>query len=282
MPVATLRRSSPLTASFARLAEVFEGLRVTEEAPRAAPGWIGAHQLAAGGAALEEFLAWEETRILREHGERARPDVVASLGFHRYAWPACLLFTVPWFLHRRVPRLGVRDVSFHRTAGRMTVRPAGVVCLPDDPAAEWPGAVAVPDAAALRDAVRGAIAEHIGPVLGAFRPHTRRGPHALWGMVCDEIAEGLWHVARLLGEEERAVAELGALLPGGTPPYPGGAGFRALGREHTRDRLSCCLFYTLRPDDPCATCPRTCDADRLTRTTRERTRTTGEAEEQAK
>jgi hypothetical protein len=275
MPTATLRRTSPLAPSYARLAEVHAGLRVTEEPPRTGGDWLGARQLADGGGALDAFLAGEETRILREYGARARPHVVASLAFHRYVWPACLLFTVPWFLHRRVPRLGVGDVSFHRTSGWMTVRTGSLVCLPEDPAAGWPGARTVPDAAALREALRDAVAEHVGALLGAFRARTRRGPHALWGMVCDEITEGLWHVARLLGEEDRAVIELAALLPGGTPPYPGGAGFRALGRGPTRDRLTCCLFYTLRPEDACATCPRTRDSDRISRTG-------FEAEQQAK
>ncbi|WP_030953914.1 (2Fe-2S)-binding protein, partial [Streptomyces sp. NRRL S-481] len=40
---------------------------------------------------------------------------------------------------------------------------------------------------------------------------------------------------------------------------PGGEPLR------TRDRASCCMFFTLRPEDTCATCPRTCDADRVTK-----------------
>jgi hypothetical protein len=48
----------------------------------------------------------------------------------------------------------------------------------------------------------------------------------------------------------------------------GAAGFRELSGPAgeplpTRDRASCCLFYTLRPEDTCVTCPRTCDADRV-------------------
>jgi hypothetical protein len=86
------------------------------------------------------------------------------------------------------------------------------------------------------------------------------------------VVEGLWYVAQVLGEEERARRELELLLPGATAPYAGSAAFRELpGPDgaplRTRDRISCCLFYTLRPDDTCATCPRTCDADRITRLT---------------
>ncbi|QIP83953.1 iron-sulfur protein [Streptomyces sp. Tu 2975] len=266
--------TSPVTDAYARLAEVFPGLRVkelTDDRPTPdGAGWVRAADLAAGGAPLDTFLAWDNAQVLRDYGQQARPDVVASFGLHRYAWPACLLVTVPWFLVRRVPRVPVEDVSFQRALGHMTVRIREFACLPDDPAAQLPGARVVPDEEALRDEVRAAVAEHIGPVLDGFGARMRRGKRALWGMATDEIVEGLWYVAHLLGEEQRAVAELEQLLPGTTKPYVGTAGFRELTGPNgealpTRDRASCCLFYTLRPEDTCVTCPRTCDADRVAR-----------------
>ncbi|QGV77911.1 (2Fe-2S)-binding protein [Streptomyces ficellus] len=276
LPTAARGLASPVTDAYARLTEVFPGLRVLElaedeRAPRGA-GWVGADELAAGGAALDAFLAWDNAQVLRDYGQQARPDVVASFGLHRYAWPACLLITVPWFLHRRVPRLPVGDVTFQRALGRMTVRVSEFACLPGDPAAALPGARVVPDEEALRGEVRAAVAEHLGPVLDGFGPRMRRGKRALWGMATDEIVEGLWYVGHLLGEEPRAMAELALLLPGSgaAKPYVGTAGFRELAGPDgtplpTRDRASCCLFYTLRPEDTCVTCPRTCDADRVAR-----------------
>ncbi|WP_228980350.1 (2Fe-2S)-binding protein [Streptomyces sp. DH12] len=268
--------ASPVAASYARLAEVFPGLRVRElredeTTPRGA-GWVGADELAAGGPALDAFLSWDAAQVLRDYGKQARPDVVASFGLHRYAWPACLLVTVPWFLHRRVPRVPVGDVAFQRAMGRMAVRVREFACLPDDPAAGLPGARVVADEEALRAEVRAAVAEHIGPVLDGFGPRMRRRGRALWGMATDEVVEGLWYVAGLLGEEPRAMAELELLLPGTAKPYVGPAGFRELSAPDgrplpTRDRASCCLFYTLRPEDTCVTCPRTCDADRVRRLT---------------
>ncbi|GAB7060091.1 (2Fe-2S)-binding protein [Streptomyces mexicanus] len=260
--------------AYARLTEVFPGLAVTELGPgeRTPRGgaWIGAAALAEGGAAMDAFLAWDEAQVLRDHGMRARPDVVASFGLHRYAWPACLLFTVPWFLHRRVPRLPVTDVSYDRAAGRAAVRTRSFACLPGDPAAALPGARVVPDEEALRAEVRAAVAEHLEPVLAAFGPRMRRRGRALWGMATDEIVEGLWYVAHLLGEEERAMRELELLLPGATRPYVGAAAFRELTGPNgeclpTRDRVSCCMFYTVRPEATCATCPRTRDTDRVAR-----------------
>ncbi|MFE7043490.1 (2Fe-2S)-binding protein [Streptomyces atratus] len=268
--------ASAVTGAYARLAEVFPGLRaeVLEDgkaAPRGA-GWVGADELAAGGASLDAFLAWDHAQVLRDYGQQPRPDVVASFGLHRYAWPACLLVTVPWFLNRRVPRVPVEDVTFQRALGHLTVRIREFACLPGDPAAHLPGARVVPDEAALRAEVLAAVADHIGPVLDGFGPRMRRGRRALWGMATDEVVEGLWYIAHLLGEERRAMTELEALLPGTTKPYVGSAGFRELAGPNgeslpTRDRASCCLFYTLRPEDTCVTCPRTCDGERVRKLT---------------
>ncbi|CAM5665838.1 (2Fe-2S)-binding protein [Streptomyces purpurascens] len=272
---------SAVSGAYARLAEVLPGLAVTELNPGDATpqggAWAAATDLAAAGPALDAFLSWDEDQIERDYDQQARPDVVASFGLHRYAWPACLLITVPWFLNRRVPRYPVTHVSYDRTApghpiGRMAVRPAGFACLPGDEAAALPGARVVPDEDALRAEVRSAVAEHLEPVLTGFGPRMRRRGRALWGMATDEIVEGLWYFAQLFGEieERRAMRELELLLPGATKPYVGTAAFRELtgpGGEplRTRDRASCCMFYTLRPQDTCATCPRTCDADRVTK-----------------
>ncbi|MCL8014461.1 (2Fe-2S)-binding protein [Streptomyces sp. AS02] len=270
-----------LADAYTRLTEAFPGLDITQPTgddhlPEHG-GWIPATALAEGGTGLDAFLAWDDAQVLRDYGQPARPDVVAGFGLHRYAWPVCLLITVPWFLLRRVPRFPVTHVSYDRTApglpiGRLAARPTTFACLPGDPAATLPGARVVPDEEALRAEVRTAIAEHLEPVLGGFGPRMRRRGRALWGMATDEVVEGLWYVAHLFGdgEQDRARHELELLLPGATKPYVGSAAFRELTGPNgeslpTRDRASCCMFYTVRPEDTCATCPRTCDADRINR-----------------
>jgi hypothetical protein len=265
--------SSPVADAYARLAEVHPRLRVQELDPAepipAGEGWIRGDELAAGGAALDAFLAGESERIVRDYGRQGRPDVVATLGLHRYAWPACVLFTAPWFLARRVPRVAASGTAFH-PSGRMTVRISGFACLPGDPAARLPGARVVPDEEALRAEVREAVAEHLGPVLDGFAPRLRRGRRALWGMATDEVVDSSWYIGRLLGEPDRVRQELEQLLPGTAKPYVGTPGFRTLtgpsGEQlPTRDRSSCCLFYTIRPEGTCVTCPRMCDGDRVAR-----------------
>lgn len=279
MSVQTLAAPAPsapsaVADSYARLFEVYSGLRITElghgERVPQGGGWVTAARLAEAGDDLDAFLAWDSAQVLKDYGTQARPDVIASFGLHRYAWPATLLITVPWFLHRRVPRYPVQNVSFQRTLGRMAVRAESFACLPHDPAAALPGAHVVPDEEALRAEVRQAVAEHLGPLLDGFGPRMRRRSRALWSVATDEIVEGLWYVAHLLGEERRAMTELERLLPGATKPYVGTAGFRELTGPDgealpTRDRASCCMFYTLRPEDTCVTCPRTCDTERVAR-----------------
>ncbi|GAA1008319.1 MULTISPECIES: (2Fe-2S)-binding protein [Streptomyces] len=265
---------SAVADAYARLTEVFPGLTVTElkdgEPLPDGGDWISSASLAAGGPELDAFLALDDAQVLEAYGTRARPDVVASFALHRYAWPVCLLFTLPWFLHRRVPRLPVTHVSGNRRAGHIAVRLTGFACLPGDPAAALPGARVVRDEEALRAEVRAAIAEHLEPVLAAFGPRMRRRGRALWGMATDETVESLWYIAQLLGEQQRARRELELLLPGATRPYVGSAAFRELTGPNgeslpTRNRVSCCMFYTVRPEETCVTCPRTCDADRITK-----------------
>ncbi|MFF1724503.1 (2Fe-2S)-binding protein [Streptomyces sviceus] len=271
---------SAVTAAYARLTEALPVLTVTElpeDTPLpATDGWVTAADLAKNTTALDAFLAWDDEQVLRDNARKGRPDVIAGFGLHRYAWPACLLFTAPWFLHRRVPRYPVTHVSYDRTRGPMSlaVHPGRFACLPGDPAAALPGAYTVPDEESLRAELRDAVAEHMEPLLAAFGPRMRRRGRALWGMVTDEIVEGIWYVAGLLGEHEKHRAEhaLELLLPGTTKPYVGSAAFRALagpdgGSLLTRDRVSCCMYYTLDPADTCVTCPRTCDTDRIAKLT---------------
>lgn len=165
---------SVVTEAYDRLTKAYPYLGITELGPEEpAPqggGWVTVDGLAAGGEDLDAFLAWDEAQTLKDYGQQARPDVIASFGLHRYAWPACLLFTLPWFLLRRVPRFPLENVSYQRELGRMAVRVGEFACLPDDPAATLPGARVVPDEEALREEVRAAVAEHLEPVLGGFGP----------------------------------------------------------------------------------------------------------------
>ncbi|WP_405013942.1 (2Fe-2S)-binding protein [Kitasatospora sp. NBC_01539] len=247
----------PPAASYERLAAAYPALRIRCAPPRTGDGWTTGAALAADPAALREMIDFDARAGERDYGTPLRPDVAAGFSLHRYLWPVALAFTLPWFLERRVPRLPADAVAIRRASGELRVRPVELTGLPDDPLAGTGLLRVVPDEAALRRTLLDALAEHLTPVVTAFRPTVRRGSRTLWGMATDDVVEGLRFLGGLLGEEDRAVAELAELLPGDGPaPFVGGAGFRCTGEMRTRTRVTCCLFYTVRPDEMCFTCPR--------------------------
>ncbi|MFB7470893.1 (2Fe-2S)-binding protein [Kitasatospora sp. NPDC056184] len=269
-PGASAPPLAPWAGAYRRLGEAAPEPRVLCAPPRSGRGWIAGAELLADPAALRELVAHDARQGLVRYGRALRPDVAASIGLHRFVWPVSLLFTLPWFLERRVPLLAPADVSIHRRCGELTVRPGAFACLPDDPAARsTPTARPATDEAALAEGLRAALADFLAPVLAVFRPEVRRGPRTLWAMATDAVVEGLWYVGGRLGEEERVRTELTALFPPHGPgapecaPFTPGAGFTtpapgapARTERSERCRASCCLVYTARVEAMCAGCPR--------------------------
>ncbi|MQY02162.1 (2Fe-2S)-binding protein [Actinomadura macrotermitis] len=252
-------RADVLRATYARLGEALGSLVRLEPGPHAGDGPITGERLVRDAALRERLVDETIRRMADAHGVTPRRDVAATDVLHRYSFFATAAMSGPWFLERRVPWLGLREIGYDEAAFSLSVAPSRIACLPDDPAAGLPGMRAVADEERLRQELRNAVAQHIGPVLEAFRPLLRRGPRVLWGSATDELAEGIWYVGRVVGEEGRAVRAAEELLPGGTPPFAGSAGFRPCAGpdgEAARTRINCCLWYTVTPQDLCGTCPR--------------------------
>ncbi|GJF28066.1 hypothetical protein KNE206_07660 [Kitasatospora sp. NE20-6] len=235
-----------------RLVDLCPALPVTLLAapPADTSRWCAGADLAPRAEAL---VAAEAARIEVAHGVAPRPHVAASRLLHHYLWALCLLTAGPWYLEGRLARIAPAAFWIEESTGALALL------------ADVPGA-----GPATPAQLRTAVAAHAGPVLGAFQPYVRRGPHALWGMVTDDLVSALWYLGRALGEEDRAVAAAAELLPGGTPPFAGAAAFRTLpgtaGRAHrTRTRQGCCLYYAISPAEACVTCPRTADEERVRR-----------------
>ncbi|GAA3846317.1 (2Fe-2S)-binding protein [Streptomyces phyllanthi] len=258
-----------LTSAYRRLVSLCEALEVRVTEPRRMH--VVGDCLTESQDAVEAFVAAEAARIRENHGHTAPRHVAASRALHDYAWSVGLLMSGVWYLGRRVPRIVPEDIRVDLASGAFVLTPGShLTCLPDDPATALPGVRTVVREEDLRAELRDAVADHMRPVLAAIGPYTRRGSRALWGLVADDLVSGIWHLGRVLGEEAAAVRAASDVLPSPVAPYPGGAGFRTLrtadGQEHpTRTRLGCCMYYTIRPDDACSTCPRTCDAERLRR-----------------
>lgn len=251
--------STAIAGSYRRLRAESPLAKFELGVPEIGDGWVTGRQLAEDAAVPEWLVEAEGERIRAAYGTAPRRDVAATWVFHRYAFTVCLAVAGPWFLERRVPRLTLDGVGYGWRDRALRVRPAGVTCLSGDPAAQLPGVRTVAGPAALRAELRTSVAAQLGPVLGAFRPLLRRGSHALWGLACDELVDAVRHLGRVLGTPRAAADAATALLPGGTPPFVGGAHFRepvAEGGEPVRDRVGCCLYYTLRPGELCDGCPR--------------------------
>lgn len=264
-----------LAATYRRLTGVCEVLRVRVAPGREAAGhpdgpWVDGERLAAEPAWADALIDAEAARVRDLYDHDARPDVAATRWLHQHLWTVCLLMSGPWYLERRVARVRPRDIRIDLTTGGVSVVPGTFSCLAGDPAAHLGGARVVVDDEALRAELRAAVADHVRPLLAALGGRLRRGPRALWGMVADDLVSGIWHLGALLGDEAQGVRAASALLPTPVAPFPGGAAFRDLTtatgeRQPTRTRLGCCLHYTIRAEETCVTCPRTCDAERLRR-----------------
>ncbi len=223
---------------------------------RAAGGqWVQGGSLATDFAVIERMIEAEEQRAVEAYGTAPRRDVAATWVLRRYAFTACLAMSAPWFLERRVPRVALDRVAYAWQDRELVVEADEIICLPGDSIARRADVRAVADEEALGAELRGVVAAHLAPVLDAFGPVMRRRPRSIWGLATDQLASGLWHLGTALGRPAAAAAAANVLLPGGTPPYLGGAGFRP-GPDSARTQTTCCLFYTVRPDELCATCPR--------------------------
>jgi hypothetical protein len=265
--------SGLLRDAYRQLADTCEALAVHVDgpAPRFTRTGVSGAELTKDQQAMEAFLLAEDSRVRARYDHTPRRDVAASRALHDYAWSVGLLMSGVWYLTGRVPRIRPEDVRLDLASGEFGIRPGSdLACLPGDPAAGLPGVLTVPHEEALRAELRVAVADHMEPLLTAIGPYVRRGPRALWGLVTDDLVSGIWYLGRMLDREDDAVRAASALLPSAVAPFPGGADFRHLtgadGRRHpTRTRMGCCLYYTIRPAEACATCPRTCDTERLRR-----------------
>lgn len=223
-------------------------------------GWLTGAQILASRELLDALVAARAEELRQAYGTQPRRDVAATEVLHQYAFVACLAMSGPWFMENRVPWLAPGGLAYHAGSGTLALNPDRVSVLTSDPAGPGPGIREVAGDDALRAELRAAVAAHLEPVLAAFAPLLRRRPRSLWGLATDELAEGIWYLGGRLGETARAAEAANALLPGGTAPYRGAAGFRpdaaVGGGGAARTRVGCCLVYTLRPEDVCGGCPR--------------------------
>ena len=229
----------------------------------ATPGWV---TCASFLATPDAFARWRAAlaRWLRAEYDESPDQTTAGYVMTWYmtvpAYVAALLF----HHERRVPSLRPADLAF-RTAyprphpGSVAALSPGFACLPDDPAADSPDALVVPDEAALAALLRGRYIEHARRFVEAYGPQVRFGKHTLWAAATDALDSSLWQAGRYAGDEGAGVLDAALVLGTREKPLTSGSTLRPGEDGWTRRRESCCFHYLLeRGQGACGTCPRVC------------------------
>jgi len=171
---------------------------------------------------------------------------------------------------RRVPTLQPEQLAFQLDLGSVAsvaLRPGRFWCLPGDPDAGHPDAIAVADETALGDELRREVVSHAARFLRVYGPLVRFGRRALWAAVTDVLDCSLVRAGRAFGSARAGVADARLVLARRIEPLTSASTTYSVtderGRMHwTRRRGSCCFTYALPGGEQCATCPRTDDARR--------------------
>lgn len=225
-------------------------------------GWLSvSRDLAPGSARLEELVAATQAR-LRTSGAA----VVASALLQAYQWPVIAVALACYVLDRRVPDLGVASTLVRCGPGgegeRLALLGGRFVALPDDPDAGHPDATVVPDAGALRDALRRGLEAHLGPLIEQLCAHLGCKPRGLWLSAADRCAGTLiWLMQARAADPAQIEAELDALVRAPDSPLSSRQiGLIELGHggrsQLFLNRATCCYWYKTEGGDYCDTCPR--------------------------
>ncbi|MFN2496281.1 MAG: (2Fe-2S)-binding protein [Pseudonocardiaceae bacterium] len=183
------------------------------------------------------------------------------------SYPGAMLFHSA----RRVPSLQPRQLAFRLGLGRVqevALRPGRFWCLPGDPDTGHPDAIPVPDEAALGAELRREVVSHATRFLQVYGPLVRFGRRTLWATVTDVLDISLLLAGRAFGSPSAGAADARLVLADRVEPLTSASTTCAVTDEHgrthwTRRRGSCCFYYALSGVvQPCATCPRTDDAER--------------------
>ncbi len=249
--------ANPLAGTYTALTVASPVLNIDTEPRDGADGWFSAQSIASNADVVAALVDREQQRITETHGVAPPRWIAATWALHRYAFTAVAALTGPWYLEQRVPVISLPHTAFHPTERRLSVaRIERLHCSASDPLAGEAVADIASDPEDLAVRLRTTVADRLAPILNAFRGETRRGDRALWGLAADELADSVWHIGRVFGTEDAAVAAVTRLLPHAIGRFPGGARFIRGPHGWCRTQLSCCLYYAVRPAEQCAGCPR--------------------------
>jgi hypothetical protein len=247
----------PLAATLARVASRSERWRMRLGHPTT-PEWVPATAIA---EQLDDLLV----RVGKHYGT-ADPAVTGTFFLKGYARGAAAAALICLATERRVPDVTPDNVAFRfgpdGIVQEATLAEPAFAALPDDPDAEHPTAIVVPDVIALRRWLRDRfVCGHLAGIVPLLHQRTRRGPRALWGTASDTCSGALALLAEIEGTLEAAGKldrESHAFLSSG-PPLIDSSPLRPIIQSDRLvagwKRVTCCLAYRLPNHGLCTSCP---------------------------
>lgn len=232
--------------------------------------WSTCEQALTGPGYFTGWRAAVAAQLAEQHTE-VPEQTTAAYVLLRYLGVPSYLGAMLFHSARRVPSLQPSHIAFRCSAGRVpevALGPGRFWCLPDDSDAGDPDATTVPDEVALGAVLRHEVVSHATRFLQVYGPLVRFGRRTLWAAVTDVLDIALLLAGRAFGSAQAGAADARLVLAERVEPLTAASTVCAVtdeqGRTHwTRRRGSCCFYYALPgADGPCATCPRTDDAQR--------------------
>jgi hypothetical protein len=258
----------PLAATLSRIAEL--DTLSQAEMGELEPGWFLATDF------LSETSTMFEQGLARQAGRHPtmKQRTRGSYFIGEYAWYVPAAAVATYLAERRVPDMSPENLAlrfntytWHEDgesgeAERIDVRflSGRFAVLPDDPAADHPDAIILPDENALRDWLRTTLEAHMTPLIERNYAVTRLGRQAQWCLVADATAALFLYAGQGDRNEPRRQQEgLAFVKVLGSPMKNPRTGFVTLQYgDHCdtfRARGGCCLYYTVAEDgEKCSTC----------------------------
>ncbi|MBI1278816.1 MAG: hypothetical protein GC179_11870 [Anaerolineaceae bacterium] len=222
--------------------------------------------------AFTQTLAYQLTR----YPNASLPDLRTQASFllGEYSWYVPAVAIGAYLSEHRVPDLSLDNLALRRgtytwhygnssgEAQRTEARflSGCFAALPDDPAANHPDAIILPDADALREWLRVKLEAHLMPIIEGLHSVTHLSRHALWALAADNCAALFLQYGDILKDKKWAQAEgLAFVKVPGSPLKNPRTDFVTLEYEgHCetfRARGGCCRYYMVDKDSSkCSTC----------------------------
>jgi len=243
-----------LESTYRRLREINAKWHV-ELGPQHSDGWIaGQHFQRADAAPFLGLLLNIQERLNTTH----RKATAASFAL-RFGWSAAAAFG-PYLLDKRVPDVRLENISLRFTQSTLFERVALHQPL------EWHSRAPGTDALAR---LRAVLVDQTTPVIEALYQWSKLPRKALWGQIVSSWGAQFGVILGGLDRSDEVLQTARSFFDATGPAFAQRPEFYNV--EHcgvTRVyhiRSSCCLYYKIKPESYCASCPLISNAERIAR-----------------